>query len=126
LLQQFGATSYVTTIESTLRRLSGKLDAVEAALNQLGGDTSGVTAAMSALANSVNGVASTATSADFATVQAAINGLGPGIGAVEGAFGSLNAAGSRLTQTVAGIQADALALQPAVEALCTAVPTVCP
>jgi hypothetical protein len=126
LIKQFpGAESQVMALDETLRRIESRIGSAEAALATIGSNVGGLNASMSAFASAVTGVSGIAASGDLATVQAAVNGLGAGVANLESGFGalaSLNGAAS----AIVGLEADAVALEGMVEALCTSVPTACP
>jgi hypothetical protein len=126
LIKSFpGAEAQVMAIDETLRRIESRIGAAEAAIGGIGANVGALNAQMASLAGQVNGVANTALSGDFATVQAAINGLGGPIASLASAFGGLGSLGGVATE-LAGLEADAIALEGMVEALCTSVPTACP
>jgi hypothetical protein len=54
-----------------------------------------------------------------------VNGLGGGVASLESAFAGFGSLGGAATE-LAGLEADAIALEGMVEALCTSVPTACP
>ena len=126
LIRQFPfAEQQVLALDDALRRIEGRLGAAEAALGTIGSSVNGLNASMSALAGAVNGVAATAASADLATVQAGVNGLAGSVANLEAAFGGLASLNGAAGEIV-GLEADAIALEGLVEALCTSVPTACP
>jgi outer membrane murein-binding lipoprotein Lpp len=120
-----GAEAQVMALDEALRRIEGRLGAAEAAIGSIGSSVNGLNAQMAQLANAANGVASTAGSADLGTVQAGVNGLAGGVSNLESAFGGL-ASLNGVAGDVAGLEADAVALEGMVEALCTSIPTACP
>jgi prefoldin subunit 5 len=126
LIKSFpGAEAQVMAIDETLRRIESRLGAAERAIGSIGSNVGALNAQMSTLAGQVNSVAATAASADFGTVQNAVNGLSGGIASLESAFGGL-ASLNGVAGELVGLEADALALEGMVEALCTSVPTACP
>jgi hypothetical protein len=126
LIKSFpGAEAQVMALDETLRRIESRLGAAEAAIGNIGGNVGALNAQMATLAGQVNGVANTALSGDVATVQAAVNGLAGPVASLASAFGGLGSLGGAATE-LAGLEADALALEGQVEALCTSVPTACP
>jgi hypothetical protein len=54
-----------------------------------------------------------------------VNGLAGGVASLENAFRGFAGLGGVATE-LAGLEADAIALEGMVEALCTSVPTACP
>ena len=126
LIKSFpGAEAQVMAIDETLRRIEGRIAAAEGAIGGIGANVGALNAQMTTLAGQVNAVANTALSGDFATVQAAVNGLAGPIASLASAFGGLGSLGGVATE-LAGLEADAIALEGAVELLCTSVPTACP
>ena len=126
LIKSFpGAEAQVMAIDETLRRIEGRIAAAEGAIGGIGANVGALNAQMTTLAGQVNAVANTALSGDFATVQAAVNGLAGPIASLASAFGGLGSLGGVATE-LAGLEADAVALEGAVELLCTSVPTACP
>jgi prefoldin subunit 5 len=126
LIRSFpGAEAQVMALDETLRRIESRLGAAEAAIGNIGGNVGALNAQMASLAGQVNGVANTALSGDVPTVQAAVNGLAGGVASLVSAFGGLGSLGGAATE-LAGLEADAIALEGMVEALCTSVPTACP
>jgi hypothetical protein len=120
-----GAEAQVMALDETLRRIESRIGAAERGIGSIGSGVAGLNAQMSSLASHVNGVAGTAASGSPGAVLAAVNGLAGPVGNLESAFaglGSLNGA----TAEVAGLEADAVALEGMVEALCTTLPTACP
>jgi hypothetical protein len=113
-----GAESQVLALDEALRRIEGRIGSAEAALGTIGSSVGGLNAAMSAFANQVNGVASTAGSANLATVQAGVNGLTGGVAGLESSFASLASLGGAAGD-IAGLEADATAIEGMVEILCT-------
>jgi prefoldin subunit 5 len=126
LIRSFpGAEAQVMALDETLRRIESRLAAAEGAIGSIGSNVGALNAQMASLAGQANAVAATAASAALPTVQDAVNGLSGGLGSLENAFrgfGSLGGAAAEL----AGLEADAVALEGMVEALCTSVPTACP
>jgi prefoldin subunit 5 len=126
LIRSFpGAEAQVMALDETLRRIESRIGAAEGAIGQIASTVNGLNAQMAQLANAVNAVASTAGSADLGTVQAGVNGLAGGVANLESAFGALASLNGAATE-IAGLEADAVALEGMVEALCTSVPTACP
>jgi hypothetical protein len=126
LIKSFpGAEAQVMALDETLRRIESRLGAAEHAIGTIGSGVGALNAQMASLAAQVNGVAGTAASADLGTVQAAVNGLVGGIGSLESAFAGFGGLGGAAADIV-GLEADAIALEGMVEALCTSVPTACP
>jgi hypothetical protein len=126
LIKSFpGAEAQVMALDETLRRIESRLGAAEAAVGSIGANVGALNAQMASLAGQVNGVANTALSGDVATVQAAVNGLSGPVASLASAFSGLGSLGGAATQ-LAGLEADAIALEAAVEMLCTSVPTACP
>jgi hypothetical protein len=126
LIKSFpGAEAQVMALDETLRRIESRLGAAEAAIGNIGGNVGALNAQMATFAGQVNAVANTALSGDVPTVQAAVNGLVGGIASLESAFGGLGSLGGAAAE-LAGLEADAIALEGMVEALCTSVPTACP
>jgi hypothetical protein len=126
LIRSFpGAEAQIMALDETLRRIEGRLGAAEAAIGNIGGNVGALNAQMASLAGQVNGVANTALSGDVATVQAAVNGLSGPVASLASAFGGLGSLGGAAAE-LAGLEADAIALEGAVEILCTSVPTACP
>jgi len=120
-----GAEAQVMALDAALIRIDERVGAAEAAMNALGGNIDSLNAQMAALTGAVNGQAAAAAVADAGTIQAGINGLGGSIGNLEAAFGQLASGAGGLT-AAAALEADATALEGAVEMLCTTVPTACP
>jgi hypothetical protein len=126
LIRSFpGAEAQVMALDETLRRIESRIGAAERAIGGIGSGVGALNAQMASLASQVNGVASTAASADFGTVQNAVNGLSGPVASLASAFGGLGSLGGAATE-LAGLEADAVALEGMVEALCTSVPTACP
>jgi hypothetical protein len=126
LIKQFpGAEAQVLALDEALRRIEGRLAAAEAAIGSIGGSVGNLNAQMASVASQVNSVAATAAVADLATVQAAVNGLAGAVANLESAFAGLASVNGAIGQ-LAGLEADAVALEGAVEILCTSVPTACP
>jgi hypothetical protein len=126
LIKSFpGAEAQVMALDETLRRIESRLGAAEHAIGNIGSGVGALNAQMASLAAQVNGVAGTAASADLGTVQAAVNGLVGGVGSLESAFAGFGGLGGAAAE-IAGLEADAVALEGMVEALCTSVPTACP
>jgi hypothetical protein len=125
LIRQFpGAESQVLALDEALRRIEGRIGSAEAALGTIGSSVGGLNAAMSALASQVNGVAATAGDpTPLATVQDGVNGLGGGVAGLEGSFASLASLGGAAGD-IAGLEADATAIEGIVEILCTSM--ACP
>jgi prefoldin subunit 5 len=127
LIRSFpGAEAQVMALDETLRRIESRIAAAEGAIGGIGSNVGALNAQMAALASQVQAVAdSAAGGASFANVQAAVNGLSGGVASLENAFrglGGLNGAAAE----IAGLQADAIALEGMVEGLCASVPTACP
>lgn len=120
-----GAEAQVMALDAALIRIEERVGAAEAALNSIGGGIDALNAQMAALTGAVNGQAAAAATADAGTIQAGINGLGGSIGSLEAAFGQLASGAGGIT-AAATLEADATALEGAVEMLCTSVPTACP
>jgi outer membrane murein-binding lipoprotein Lpp len=126
LIRQFpGAESQVLALDEALRRIEGRVGAVEAALGTIASSVNGLNAAMASLANSVNAVAATAATAPLGAVQEGVNGLAGGVANLEAAFGAL-ASLNGAAPDLATLEADAIALEGMVDALCTSIPTACP
>jgi outer membrane murein-binding lipoprotein Lpp len=126
LIRSFpGAEAQIMALDETLRRIESRLGAAEAAIGNIGGNVGALNAQMASLAGQVNGVANTALSGDVATVQAAVNGLSGPVASLASAFGGLGNLGGAAAE-LAGLEADAIALEGAVEILCTSIPTACP
>jgi hypothetical protein len=126
LIKSFpGAEAQVMAIDETLRRIESRLGAAEGAIGNIGANVGALNAQMTSLAGQVQGVANTAASADLGTVQNAVNGLGGGVASLESAFAGFGSLGGVATELL-GLEADAIALEGMVEALCTSVPTACP
>jgi hypothetical protein len=120
-----GAEAQVMALDETLRRIESRLAAAEAAIGNIGANVSALNAQMASLAGQVNGVANTALSGDVPTVQAAVNGLSGPVASLASAFSGLGGLGGAAAE-LAGLEADAIALEGAVEILCTSIPTACP
>jgi hypothetical protein len=120
-----GAEAQVMALDETLRRIESRLAAAEAAIGNIGANVSALNAQMASLAGQVNGVANTALSGDVPTVQAAVNGLSGPVASLTSAFSGLGGLGGAAAE-LAGLEADAIALEGAVEILCTSIPTACP
>jgi hypothetical protein len=120
LIRQFpGAESQVLALDEALRRIEGRIASAEAALGTIGSSVGGLNAAMSAYASQVNGVAATAADpTPLATVQAGVNGLDPGLANLEAGFAGLASLGGAAGD-IAGLEADATAIESIVEVLCT-------
>jgi hypothetical protein len=126
LIKSFpGAEAQVMALDETLRRIESRLAAAEAAIGSIGANVGALNAQMATLAAQVNQVANTALSGDVATVQAAVNGLDGPVASLQSAFAGLGSLGGAAAE-VAGLEADAIALEGMVEGLCTSVPTACP
>jgi hypothetical protein len=128
LIKSFpGAEAQVMAIDETLRRIESRLAAAEAAIGNIGGNVGALNAQMATLTAQVNAAANTAANlgADATAVQNAVNGLAGPVGSLVSAFGGLGSLGGVATE-LAGLEADAVALEGAVELLCTSVPTACP
>jgi phage shock protein A len=126
LIRSFpGAEAQVMALDETLRRIESRIGAAEQAIGSIGSNVGALNAQMASLASQVNGVASTAASADLGTVQNAVNGLSGGVSSLESAFAGFGGLGGAAAE-IAGLEADAVALEGMVEALCTSVPTACP
>ncbi len=126
LIRSFpGAEAQVMALDETLRRIESRIGAAEQAIGSIGSNVGALNAQMASLASQVNGVASTAASADLGTVQNAVNGLSGGVSSLESAFAGFGGLGGAAAD-IAGLEADAVALEGMVEALCTSVPTACP
>jgi prefoldin subunit 5 len=126
LIKSFpGAEAQVMAIDETLRRIESRLAAAEGAIGNIGGNVGALNAQMASLAAQVNAVAAGAASNPLPTVQAGVNGLVGGVGSLESAFAGFGSLGGVATELV-GLEADAIALEGMVEALCTSVPTACP
>jgi hypothetical protein len=126
LIKSFpGAEAQVMAIDETLRRIESRLAAAEAAIGGIGANVGALNAQMASLAAQVNQVAGIAAGSDFGTVQNAVNGLAGPIASLASAFAGLGSLGGVATD-IAGLEADAVALEGAVEILCTSVPTACP
>jgi hypothetical protein len=126
LIKSFpGAEAQVMALDETLRRIESRLGAAEAAIGGIGANVGALNAQMATLAAQVNAVSVTAASGDLGTVTAAVNGLSAGVGSLQSAFAWLGRLGGAATE-VAGLEADGVALEGAVEMLCTLVPTACP
>jgi prefoldin subunit 5 len=120
-----GAEAQVMALDAALIRIEERVGAAEAALNSIGGNIDALNAQMAALTGAVNGQAAAAATADAPTIQAGINGLSGSIGSLEAAFGQLASSAGGVA-AAAALEADATALEGAVEMLCTTVPTACP
>jgi hypothetical protein len=120
-----GAEAQVMALDETLRRIESRLAAAEAAIGNIGANVGALNAQMASLAGQVNGVANTALSGDVPTVQAAVNGLSGPVASLASAFSGLGGLGGAAAE-LAGLEADAIALEGAVEILCTSIPTACP
>lgn len=126
LIKSFpGAEAQVMAIDETLRRIESRLAAAEGAIGSIGANVGALNAQMSTLAGQVNAAASIAVGSDFGAVQAAVNGLAGPIASLASAFAGLGSLGGVATE-LAGLEADGVALEGAVELLCTSVPTACP
>jgi prefoldin subunit 5 len=127
LIRSFpGAEAQIMALDETLRRIESRIAAAEGAIGGIGSNVGALNAQMAALASQVQAVAdSAAGGASFADVQAAVNGLSGGVASLENAFRGLGSLGGAAAE-IAGLQADAIALEGMVEALCTSVPTACP
>ena len=120
-----GAEAQVMAIDETLRRIESRLAAAEAAIGGIGSNVGALNAQMATLAAQVNAAASTALGGTLGDVQNAVNGVAGGVASLESAFAGLGSLGGVATE-LAGLEADAIALEGAVELLCTSVPTACP
>jgi hypothetical protein len=119
LIRQFpGAEQQVLALDEALRRIEGRIASAEAALATIGSSVGGLNATMSAFASQVSGVTATAASADPATVLAAVNGLDGGLTNLQNAFAGLASLGGAAGD-IAGLEADATAVESIVEVLCT-------
>jgi hypothetical protein len=126
LIKSFpGAEAQVMALDETLRRIESRIGAAEHAIGQIGSNVGALNAQMASLAGQVNGVAGIAASASLGTVQAHVNALGGGVASLESAFAGFGGLGGAAAE-IAGLEADAVALEGMVEALCTSVPTACP
>jgi hypothetical protein len=126
LIRSFpGAEAQVMALDETIRRIESRLAAAERAIGTIGPSVGSLNAQMASFASQVNAVAGTAASADLGTVQNAVNGLAGGIASLEGAFAGLAGLNGAMAE-LAGFEADAVALEGMVEALCTSLPTACP
>jgi hypothetical protein len=126
LIRSFpGAEAQVMALDATLLRIEGRIAAAEAAIGNIGSGVGALNAQMASLAAQVNGVASTAPTAELGALQNAVNGLAGGIGSLESAFAGFGSLGGAAAE-IAGLEADGVALEAAVEGLCTLVPTACP
>jgi prefoldin subunit 5 len=125
LIRSFpGAEAQVMALDETLRRIESRIGAAERAIGSIGSNVGALNAQMASLAAQVNQVAGIA-GGDLGAVQNAVNGLAGGVASLESAFAALGSLGGAAVE-VAGLEADAIALEGMVEGLCTSVPTACP
>jgi hypothetical protein len=119
LIRQFpGAESQVLALDEALRRIEGRIGSAEAALGTIGSSVGGLNTAMSAFAGQVNGVANAALTLDPGSLQAQVNGLDGGVTNLQNAFAGLANLGGAAGD-IAGLEADATAIEGIVEILCT-------
>jgi hypothetical protein len=119
LIRQFpGAEQQVLALDEALRRIEGRIASAEGALGTIGSSVGGLNATMSAFASQVTGVTNSVPGGDPATVLAAVNGLDGGLTNLQNAFAGLASLGGAAGD-IAGLEADATAIESMVEVLCT-------